>query len=1063
MKNFDEKRKMTQGKRAMLSRFLIALLGIQLIFALNVYGQQTVTVNGTVTDAQGQPLPGATVVEEGTTNGTVTNNDGVFTINVPENATLVFSFVGMSTQRVAVNSRTQIDIRMEEETIGLEEVVAIGYGRQSRKTLTTAISNYEPQELSNIPINTIGEGLKGKFSGVRVYSRSGQPGESPDIRIRGGSSIQKSNDPLVLVDGFERNMEDVNPQDIENITVLKDAAATSIYGARGSNGVVLITTKRGSFDMKPQITFDANFSHQNIERYYERVNAEQFLTLSRPGLARSPNPQWLTTKGYAASTNNEEDSFIGLRYLEPGETPPEGWKTMPDPLDQSKTLVFVDNDLADVMFSPALRQHYYLGINGGSQNIRYSGGIGYTDDEGVVYKTGWKRFTARGNTDIKISEKFTVSTNFDFIETHPEQHSAQHTGIARQAMGAPTQKLYMDDGTPARGYNATSTAPLFWEYIHYRDKVSRSFNIGANLEYYITDYLNTTVTGNHFISNTQFDGFQRANVFNSLRPATTSFNEKVIDQFEGLLNYSRTISSHSISALAGMTYRGVNNKSLSAEARGAASDKVMTLNVAPEKIEASTSLSDDVLIGMFGRITYDYQKKYLFSASIRRDGSSRFGTDNKWGIFPGISAAWNISDENFMNDNGIFSTLKLRSSLGQTGNNSIGLYTAQGSYSLAYRYDGMAGIRNITMPNRGLTWETTTQWDVGVDVGLFNNRIELIADLYDKRTKDLLFSVPLPNTSGFGSIETNVGTVRFYGYDFELSTININRNDFSWTTNFTISGNKNEVLKLPDNNRDKNRIGGWVVPDGEDFGGIAEGEPLYRLWGFKIDYIIDNEEQAANARWDYWAQGWDPETKTRELGRKFPGDYEWKDRDGDGKITEYDQFELGRSVPHTTGGIGNTLTYKDFTLRIYMDYAIGHSMLDTNFGYSMMSTFNNNVAMPIQILDAWKEPGDAAKTKWARFAPHDTNEGRNYRRVSDARLFKNDYLCIREVSLNYQLPGNFISKWGIQNINLYVSGNNLHYFTDVLATPPDYSSDAFSSSVGYPPIRKITLGLKVNF
>src|SRR5690606_8839973 len=272
------------------------------------------------------------------------------------------------------------------------EIVVVGYGEQSRKTLTTSISKYDPEELDNIPINTIGEGLKGKISGVRVYSTSGQPGDSPEIRIRGGSSIQKSNSPLVLVDGFERSLDDVNPHDIKSVEVLKDAAATAIYGARASNGVVLITTKRGGFNKKPEITFETNVSHQNIERYYERVNAEQFLTLSRPALARSPNPQWLTTTGFAASTNNDEDSFIGLRYLEPGDTPPEGWKTMPDPLDPTKTLTFVDNDLASVIFSPSIRQHYNLGVTGGSENVSYAGSVGYTDDNGVVLSTGWKRF-----------------------------------------------------------------------------------------------------------------------------------------------------------------------------------------------------------------------------------------------------------------------------------------------------------------------------------------------------------------------------------------------------------------------------------------------------------------------------------------------------------------------------------------------------------------------------------------------------------------------------------------------------------------------------------------------
>src|SRR5690606_15832993 len=289
------------------------------------------------------------------------------------------------------------------------------------------------------------------------------------------------------------------------------------------------------------------------------------------------------------------------------------------------------------------------------------------------------------------------------------------------------------------------------------------------------------------------------NVFNSLRPASSSFNETIVDEFEGLLNYRHSLGDHNFSALGGLSYRGIAHKSLSASAQGAVSDKVQTLNVAPDKTGASSSMSEEVLVGMFGRLAYDYKQKYLFSFSLRRDGSSRFGADNKWGVFPSFSAAWNVSDEPFFNTQKKISSLKIRSSIGQTGNNDIGLYTAQGSYSLSYRYDGLAGVRNTSMPNRGLNWETTTQWDIGIEMGLLNDRISIIADLYDKRTDDLLFSVPLPNTSGFGSIETNVGTVRFYGYDLEISTTNIQTSNVTWVTDFTISGNRNVVVKLPDN------------------------------------------------------------------------------------------------------------------------------------------------------------------------------------------------------------------------------------------------------------------------
>ena len=445
-----------------------------------------------------------------------------------------------------------------------------------------------------------------------------------------------------------------------------------------------------------------------------------------------------------------------------------------------------------------------------------------------------------------------------------------------------------------------------------------------------------------------------------------------------------------------------------------------------------------------------------------RDGSSRFGTNHKWAYFPGVSVGWVISEENFLKRNQTLSFLKLRSSIGQTGNNAAGIYTAQGAYDASYKYNSLAGIVNTLMPNPNLTWETTTQIDLGIDAGFLKDKILLNIDLFNKRTDDLIFSKPLPNTSGFSSIETNVGSVRFYGFDIELTSKNIQSKDFSWETSFSWGFVKNKVVSLPDNGQVKNRIGGTYLPDGKSFGGIAEGEPLYRLYGYKVDYLIDTEEQAANARYDELAKGWDYKTQTFTKGKKFAGDYEWKDRNGDGKITEVDQFELGVTVPHSTGGLTNTFTYKDFSLRIYLDWAIGHTLIDTDFKYHMMSTFSGNTNLSREALDAWMRPGDAANTKWARIAAHDSNENWNYRRDSDIVTFKGDYLCIRDVSLGYNLPTDLTKRIGMQSATVFVSGNNLHYFTAVQATPPEVGN-INSSSTGYPPIRRFSLGFKVQF
>lgn len=1026
--------------------------------------QQPHRLSGVVTDKSGQPIPGVSIIVKGTTNGTITDVEGKYTLsNVTENAVLQFSFVGMKSQEIAVNNQSTINVSLTEATIGLEEVVAIGYGTQSRKTLTTAISKYETEDLDNLAVNNVADGLKGKVAGVRVFSSSGQPGETPDIRVRGGSSINYSNSPLILVDGLPRGLDGVNPKDIESIEVLKDAAATAIYGSRASNGVVLVTTKRGKTDGALQITFESTFSHQNIERYYDLCNAEEYLTLERKGIARSPNSNWNSTYGYAASSNNDDSSIYSTRYLAAGETVPAGWKTMPDPIDESKTLLFQDNDFVDIIFSPSLRQNYYVGASGGTNKIRYAGGISYTDDKGVSLGTGWKQYSARANTDISVSEKINLSTSFNFYENTTEAYESQNNAISRGLDCPPTQKLYNDDGTPTSGFNSTATNPLWWVYYHEGSTTKQGINVSAKLDWNLTKYLLASASVYRFVATEQSDTFEKANEFDGSRTSESEFEQTVRSQYEGLVNYSRAFQKHSISAMAGVSYFDERYKYLYASGYGGSSDKISTLNAAPTPSEATSTKTEQVLIGNFARVAYDYDKKYLFSASIRRDGSSKFGSDNKWAFFPSASIGWIVTEEDFMKEQNTISTLKLRGSIGQTGNNAISINAANGVYSASYEYNGNAGIRNTSMANQGLTWETTTQYDLGIDLGLFNNRLTFLIDGFNKRTDDLLFAKELPNTSGFSSITTNIGSVRYYGFDFQVSSVNIKKRDFTWTTDFTWSFVKNKVIKLPDNGRDRNRIGGYELSDGTEFGGTAEGEPLNRLYAYKVDYLIDTYEQAESARYDQSAVGYDYRDGTTVKGRKMPGDYEWQDRDGDGKITSVDLFNVGVTVPHTTGGMNNTFKYKNFTCRVFLDWAIGASQIDDAFKGHMMSTFNSNANPCREALKGWKEEGDASKTKWARFAPHDSKENWNYRRDSDISTFSCDYLCIREVSLAYDIPSKFLKQVGLTNANIYISGNNLRYFTEVQATSPEVSTRNNTSTEGYPPVRKINFGFKITF
>jgi len=1030
-----------------------------LFFAFTAFAQD-LDVTGTVVDDMGEPLIGVSIVVKGTTNGVISDMDGKFSIKASKGMILTFSYVGFTSQDIKVENSI-IKVTLSTTSHELDDVVVVAYGTQSKRTLTSSVSKVNTKEIEHMAVNNVMDALKGKVAGARIYGGSGQPGEAPKIIIRGGSSINKSNDPLVLVDGFERGFNEVNPNDIESIQVLKDAESTALYGSRASNGIVLITTKSGA-SRKPRITFQTDFSLQQIERYYDLLSAEDYISVIRPSVARSPNPKWNEQNNYAFSSGNNESSPFTTRYLQPGESVPQGWKSMPDPIDPTQTLIFQDNDMLDVAFSTALRQNYYLGVDGGDDKAKYAASIGYTNDEGVAMKTNWDRLSARASGDYRVRENLRIFSNISYQRSKLQDYSNQNNAISRSLYLPPTQKIYNEDGTPAKGYNATAAPLPWWVNAHQRETIRRQTSISGGLDWGITDQLIATGTATSYFSTSEFDGFQRANEYNSLRPATSTLNNIERNQFEGLLKYNNSFGDHTVSGLIGASYMNTKIKTLNASAQGGSSDKIETLNAAPDVTAASTTKTEEVLASVFARASYNYKNKYLLSASLRRDGSSRFGTNNKWAYFPGVSVGWVLSEENFLKNNPTFSFLKLRSSFGQTGNNGVGLYTAQGAYSATYKYNNTAGIVNTAMPNPNLTWETTTQVDVGFDAGFLKDRIMLTFDVFNKKTNNLLFSKPLPNTSGFSSIETNVGAVRFYGFDIELTSRNIETKNFSWETSFAWGFVKNKVVSLPDNGQPKNRIGGTYVADGGSYGGIAEGESLYRIYGYKVDYLIDNDEQAANARYDELAKGYDYRTGKFTQGQKFAGDYEWKDRNGDGKITEVDQFELGVTVPHSTGGLTNTFNYKNFSLRIYLDWAIGHTLIDTDFKYHMMSTFSGNTNLAREALSAWKQPGDAANTKWARIAAHDSNENWNYRRDSDIVTFKGDYLCIRDVSLGYTLPKTLSERIGLHNATVFLSGNNLHYFTAVQATPPEVGS-INSSSTGYPPIRKFSIGCKIEF
>ncbi len=1052
-----------------MRNFYQLIVGSSLLLTCIPLSAQKLAVSGTVVDNTGFGMPGVSVSIKGKTVGTITDLDGKYVLDVDKGETLVFSFVGYKPQEVII-SQSVVNVTLAVSTVGLDEVVVVGYGTQSRRTVTSAISKVDGEVLKNVPISTVGEGLKGKIAGARFYTNNNTPGGEATIRIRGGSSINKSNDPLILVDGVERSFSGLNSNDIESIDVLKDAASTAIYGSRASNGVILVTTKRGSMNTAPTITFEAGVALQQKETGYNFMNAEDYINIVRPAVAVGPNARFNSMDGYSASSGNTETSIYSTRYLRDGESVPAGYKSMPDPLDPSKTLIFQDNNFEDEIYRNALWQNYYVGINGGNETVKYTASAGYTDDGGVALATDYSRLNMRSNLDIKISKQLSFAIGFDYSKTNSSEYANQMNIISRGLATPPTQKKYNDDGTPTKGYNKTSPNPLWYAYYNDQNNEEKRLSAFGKLTWHIIDGLKADLQMSTYNDHWTKSAFEKANEFSGLRTTTEKFGELSRNKLEAYLTYNKTFNDHSISVMGGYSYQKDQNRSLSATVTGASTDKVPTLTAGPNKQSADSELTKDVTIGYFGRLQYDYQKKYLFSATFREDASSRFASGNQWGFFPGASIGWVMSEEPFMQNLTTINNLKWRVSYGQTGNNAIGLYDAYGKYATDARYDGNAGIVPSSMPNTALTWEVSTQLDAGFDLSVLDNRLSMSADYFDKRTDNLLFSKELPNTSGFSNVQTNIGKVKYYGFDIEINSTNIETKDFTWTSKFTWSFVKNKVLKLPDNGREKNRIGGITLADGTAFGGTAEGEPLYRYYGFVVDHILETQEQADNAMYDSKAKGYRHSDGKKIAGRKEVGDYEWKNREGsqtkDGKdyIDNQDQFLLGYTVPHSTGGLSNALTYKNFTFNIYLDWALGHSINQNSEMRYFMNTFANNYTLIDEVKKCWTAPGD--DTKYARFTANDPDDGNsNFSRTSNIFNYKGDYLCIREVSISYDVPAVHLTKFGIQQLSLTLSGNNLHYFTAVKGVSPEVgASTTYSSSYyNYPPIRKYAVGVKVTF
>jgi TonB-linked SusC/RagA family outer membrane protein len=1048
-------------------------------------------VHGVVTDQSGNPLPGVTIVEMGTQNGTVSDDDGSYRINVDENATLIFTILGMTKQEVQVNGREKIDISLKGKAIRLNEVVAIGYGNQSRVAVTNSISKVGEQEFEHAPGANALNQLQGKVAGLSLQISNGQPGANPQIFLRGGTTTSPEGDaPLLIVDGVVsqgmRSISDLNPDDIESIQVLKDAASTAIYGARAANGIIIVKTKTGKSG-KAKVSFKYTYGIETQGKKYPFLDAHDYIYVSRNNtmLYNKTNPEFFLTGGrFGMSTGNPRNSKNTLEFLDTYLTDygpdyvnhlldDEGWETMKDPVT-GKQLIFKNTNFQDRTFQTGHKNDYDVSVSGGNDVANYYLGLGYMNQDGIVRGTYYKDYSALFNGSYKLSNRFKIHTGMSYQIRNANSPNSYWNVLTRSVLMPPTYRDFYEDGTPAPGEGISSFRNRDNE-IYYKEKYTdvkvyrTTFQVGADWD--IADGLSFRPSLSWFTTEGKENYFEAYNEVNKKRNASAKHNLDKQAQLDAVLNYTKSIAEmHHFNLMIGSSYINDYSYSMSGSGYGAPTDYIPTLNATEASTQrTSTTESTNVLMSYFGRLNYDYNKKYLFSASLRKDGSSLFAKNHKWGLFPGVSAGWNMHMENFWAPlRNTISQFKIRASWGQAGNNLLSIYDSQGKYSTGYNYMGNIGILNTTLANNDLVWETTTSFDAGLDIGLFENRVSLLLDYYNKLTSGRLFNKPLDASSGFSSIKSNYGSIRNRGFEVELNATPVKSKNFSWNVGFTYSYNKGIVVKLPENGQAKNRTGGNYVynPQQKKYvkvGGFAEGEQFGQRWAYHMIGVYSTDKDAENAPFDVNAAG----------RQKIGGDAIWDDLDKNDTIDYRDMVFMGYIRPKITGGMVNTLQYKGLSMRIVVDYAVGHVIDYTLRARTDGSARNNNSAMTDVISDAiWKKQGDHASIprytvqsdydyNWRNDNRWDNGIGNKNGSNSSFYFSKGDFLAFREISFSYHLETSFLKKAYIQGLDIFAGAYNIGYLTRYQGLMPEiYTGDDPGL---YPRPLEYNFGINVHF
>ena len=989
-------------------RMMVCLIGM--LLPMCIFAQQ-ITVQGVVKDQTGETVIGASVMEKGTTNGTITGIDGDFSLNMSSNGTLVVSFVGYKTQEVQVKGQKQLQVVLSEDAEMLDEVVVIGYGTMKKSDLTGAVSSIGNKDIKDSPVSNLGQAIQGKISGVQIVD-AGKPGDNVSIKIRGLGSINNC-DPLVVIDGVptDLGLSSLNMADVERLDVLKDASATAIYGSRGANGVVMITTKRGT-EGKGKLAVSANYSFQNATNVPSLLNAAQYAELSNDMMVnsgRNPNPEWANPSELGAGT-----------------------------------------DWMDELLRTGVMQNYTVSYSGGNEKSHYYVSGGFLDQSGIVKSVNYRRFTFQSNSDAQVLKWLKFSNNITF-SADTKKSGSYNIGDALKAL--PIYPVKNEDGSwsgpdgNSEWYGSTRN-PIGPTELNKSQTDGYNFLANLTAELTFTKWLKFKSTFGYDAKFWFIDNFTPKYNWKPTPTEETSRyksdNKSFTYLWDNYFLFDHTFAEkHRVGLMAGMSAQWNTNDYLNAQKNVFMFDNVHEMDNGEEMYAIGGNETEWALLSYMARVNYSYEDRYLLTATIRRDGSSRFGKKHRWGTFPSVSVAWRASQEKWFPKNDYINDLKVRAGYGVTGSQaSVGNYSYLASYNTSVYPFGISSgnqtaLVSSTLANPYIHWEEVAQTNIGFDASLFNSRVMFSFDAYLKETRDMLVKASIPITSGFEDTTTtytNAGKVRNQGIEMSLHTINLT-GELGWETNLTATYNKNKIKDL---NSDVpyyiNQINNSYVTM------LAKDYPINVFYGYITDGIFQNQSEV--------------NTHAVQPGAE-PGDIRFRDLNNDGVINDSDRTVIGNPNPSWLFSMNNSLSYKGFELSVFLQGIAGNKIYNANNidNTGMAAAYNQTT----DVLKRWQGEGTSNSMPRAVFGDPNQNT-----RVSDRFVENGSYLRLKNITLSYTFPKQWLQKTQIENARLSLSCENVATITGYSGFDPEVGINGIDQN-RYPISRTFSLGLNFNF